>query len=299
MEPDLLRSRIAPTPSGFLHLGNGVNFAITWALVRAAGGVLRLRIDDADSGRARPEFVEDVFRQLDWLGIDWDEGPSGVEDFFRNHSQTLRRDRYRAVTDSLMERGLVYPCTCSRKEILDAFGHGIYPGRCRRGPVRPRPDFALRLLVEEDAVVRVGGESVPLARRMGDFVVWRKDGLPAYQLASLVDDIDHRMNLVVRGADLLDSTAAQLYLASRLDGEGAGFRRARFLHHSLVRGPGGGKLSKSRGSLTLTAMREAGTPPAAVWRRAARVLGLEAGITGGNDLVTACRARDFFMMTPQ
>ncbi len=289
--PGSIRSRIAPTPSGLLHLGNGVNFAVTWTLVRAAGGILRLRIDDADSGRTRPEFVEDVFRQLDWLGIDWDEGPSGVDDFFRNHSQLLRRGRYLEFLSALRRAGAVYPCSCSRREIRAAAANGLYPGTCRSGVRRGGP-FALRLRVADNAAVKVDGVAVPLARRMGDFVLWRKDDLPAYQLASLADDIDGGINLIVRGEDLVESSAAQLYLASLLGGEGAGFAAARFVHHPLVRGRDGEKLAKSKGSLTLAAMRAAGAAPAVVWGHAARFLGLAAEVADGPSLLAAWQSRE-------
>jgi len=287
-----VRSRIAPTPSGLLHIGNGVNFAITWTLVRAAGGTLKLRIDDADSGRTRPEFVEDIFRQLDWLGIDWDEGPSGVDDFFRNHSQLLRRGRYLELLSALRRAGAVYPCSCSRKEIRAVAASGVYPGICRRAPRRGDGPFALRVRVADSATVEVDGVAVPLARKMGDFVLWRKDDLPAYQLASLADDIDDRISLIVRGADLVESSAAQLYLATLLGESGAGFRAAVFHHHPLVLGNGGEKLSKSKGALTLAAMREGGASPARVWRLAASILGVDGeNASGPAQLLAAWREK--------
>jgi len=133
----MLRSRIAPTPSGFLHLGNAVNFVLTWLMVRKAGGTLRLRIDDADCLRAKPEYLEDIFCQLDWLGITWDEGPMGVDDFRGRFSQQLRLERYREFLAGLARAGHLYPCGCSRREMRNLAPDGIYPGFCREGAVAP------------------------------------------------------------------------------------------------------------------------------------------------------------------
>jgi glutamyl-tRNA synthetase len=112
-----LRTRIAPTPSGFLHAGNAVNFLITHELARAARGTLLLRIDDLDAERARPEYLDDIFRSLEWLGIDWDEGPTGPEDFLRNWSQRSRIERYSELLLGLRKGGHLYACECSRKAV--------------------------------------------------------------------------------------------------------------------------------------------------------------------------------------
>lgn len=268
----MLRSRLAPTPSGYLHLGNGVNFVIAWLMVREAGGVLKLRIDDADCSRSRPEYIEDIFSQLDWLGITWDEGPVGPDDFARNHSQRLRFDRYRQVLGGLRQAGHVYPCVCSRRGIRKSSPTGIYPGTCREGRVSARGDHALRLHVPKGSILIVDGVRVPLCEVMGDFVVWRKDGLPAYQLASLVDDMDDRISLIVRGSDLVESTAAQLFLADKVGC--AEFAEARFVHHPLVAGIGGQKLSKSDKALSLKEMRRQGAGPQVVYRAVADRLGV-------------------------
>lgn len=269
-----LRSRLAPTPSGYLHLGNAVNFLLTWLLVRRAGGVLKLRIDDADAGRSRPEYVADIFRQLEWLGLDWDEGPSGPDDFFARHSQLLRLERYREMLHELGRRTRLFPCACSRRQIGAQTGNGLYPGTCRATAFRPgRLGQPVRILVPEGCMVEVNGIRLDLAATLGDFILWRRDDLPAYQLASLTDDLDDRINLIVRGQDLLPSTAAQLFLADRL-GE-TGFGRALFHHHPLLTGSRGEKLSKSDQALSLHAMRQAGAIPAEVYRAAARHLGID------------------------
>jgi glutamyl-tRNA synthetase len=268
----IVRSRLAPTPSGFLHLGNAVNFLHTWLLVRKAGGALKLRIDDLDSNRCRPEYIEDIFRQLDWLGLDWDEGPSTPDDFARHHSQRLRLDRYREALELLRAGDCLFACTCSRKEILQHSPGGLYPGTCRQLNLRPVGPYAWRLRVEPGTSLEIGGVSRELALEMGDFVVWRRDGQPAYQLASLVDDRDDRTNLIVRGEDLRGSTAAQLYLAAQLSWHE--FAGSRFIHHPLLPAPDGRKLSKSDDALSLAALRERGASPLLAYRAVARQLGI-------------------------
>jgi len=281
-----IRSRLAPTPSGYLHLGNAVNFLRTWLLVRRAGGLLKLRIDDLDSNRCRPEFVEDIFRQLDWLGLDWDEGPSGPEDFHRCHSQRLRWERYREVVEGLRQGGEIFACTCSRKEIQQRSPGGLYPGTCRHLALQPTGSHALRLRVEPGSGLELGAQALDLSRALGDFVIWRRDDQPAYQLASLVDDLDDRINLLVRGEDLLISTAAQLYLAAKLGRPE--FARASFIHHPLLLGSAGRKLSKSDDALSLAALQARGATPILAYRETARQLRIDpAGITTLTDLLAA------------
>ena len=273
--PTPLRSRLAPTPSGYLHLGNAANFLITWLMAQQAGGTLKLRIDDADSDRTQPEYIEDIFRQLDWLGITWDEGPSGPEDFLRHHSQRLRQERYRAILDNLAAAAPLFPCTCSRKAIREQSATGLYSGTCRGRREPPASEHAIRIVVPAETVVMVNDEAVALGALMGDFVLWRRDNQPAYQLASLVDDLDDRITCIVRGADLLASTAAQLFLATALGDTGAPFRSIVFHHHPLVPGKGGQKLSKSDNALSLHAMREHGVAPALIYQATARLLDLD------------------------
>ncbi|MEW6594563.1 MAG: glutamate--tRNA ligase family protein [Thermodesulfobacteriota bacterium] len=287
-----LRSRLAPTPSGYLHLGNAVNFLLTWLMVRAAGGTLKLRIDDADSDRTRPEYIEDIFSQLDWLGITWDEGPSGPEDFLRRHSQRLRQERYRAVLAELASQASLFPCGCSRKTIREYSPTGLYPGTCRGRNEPPEGVYAIRIVIPPETVVQVGSKAVALGTLMGDFVLWRRDDQPAYQLASLVDDLDDCITCIVRGADLLASTAAQLHLAALLGPTGTPFRGIAFHHHPLIPGEGGRKLSKSDNALSLHAMREAGVTPALIYQATARVLNLNPySIETLSDLLAAFGAK--------
>jgi glutamyl/glutaminyl-tRNA synthetase len=272
-----LKTRLAPTPSGFLHIGNALSFALTWALARQQGGVLALRIDDLDNARFRQEYLQDIFDTLHFLGLDYDEGPRHPADFRLNYSQLHRLPLYHELLDRLAQQGLVYACPCSRTQIAAVSPEGLYPGTCRNKQLPlDTPGLAWRLRVPEGGVVAfqdlcLGEVEVPLGEVMPDFVIRRKDGVPAYQVASVVDDVRMGVNLVVRGQDLLSSTAAQLFLA-RLVGEEA-FTKVRFVHHPLVQEPSGGKLSKSHDSLSLFEMRKRGVKPAEVWGMLARLLG--------------------------
>lgn len=274
MGPDILptggRTRLAPTPSGFLHVGNAINFLITHRLAQQAGARLRLRIDDLDAGRMRPEYVADVFHSLQWLRMAWDDGPSTPEEHFAECSQELRLERYMGLIDRLRAVGHLYACTCSRRQLAE--------GKCDcRSMHRPfdAPDTAWRLHVPTGTTISVpvlGGAPVvvDLVEAMGDPVLRQRNGRPAYQIASLADDLDHGTTFIVRGADLLPSTACQLYLARLLGAES--FLHVRFLHHPLETDATGAKLSKSAGSTSLKAIREAGHSPDALVQRAELML---------------------------
>jgi glutamyl-tRNA synthetase len=251
---------------------------------RKAGGTLRLRIDDADCLRTRPEYLEDTFRQLDWLGITWDEGPTGVDDFHCRFSQQLKLERYREFLAQLGRLGHLYPCDCSRRMIRSLAPDGVYPGFCRKRSAEPGAKEAIRVRVPEGSIFRVEGQEVALCKAMGDFVLWRKEDLPAYQLVSLVDDLDDRINLIIRGRDLMTSTAAQLFLAG-LHGDNF-FAAGVFRHHPLLLGEDGRKLSKSDGALSLAALRAKGCSRMEVYQMVARQAGIEPdGIVTLEDLL--------------
>lgn len=234
----MLVTRIAPTPSGYLHAGNAVNFLLTAWLARQRRGRLLLRIDDMDATRVRAAYLEDVFRVVEWLGIGIDAGPSDVAEFSRDYSMAGRTDYYRAELDRLDW----YACDCSRRDL--ASGH-VQDCELRHLELREGLTAA-RVRVPRPCRVPVpGAGAVDVAAEMGDFVVWRRDGLAAYQLASVVEDRDLGVNALVRGEDLVASTAAQLFLAPSLGAEQ--FAQAEFRHHGLLAGPDGGKLSKSAG----------------------------------------------------
>jgi glutamyl/glutaminyl-tRNA synthetase len=249
-------SRIAPSPSGYLHIGNAVNFLLTSWSVREAGGKLLLRIDDMDSIRCRTEFVDDIFWMLDWLNIDIDEGPSSTAEFFREYSMRHKTDYYRSELLTLAEHGLsTYACTCSRRRIARDSNQTTYPGFCRNSSNPLETDHsALRIHVPCQTQIEVGSQHVRLDETMGDFVLWRKDGQPAYQLASVIEDRDLGVNLIVRGADLLESTAAQLFLAPALGAKE--FASGDFWHHKLVTDSAGHKLAKSAGVSSVRAIAQ-------------------------------------------
>jgi len=252
MDDNRIISRIAPTPSGYLHLGNALNFLIAWEFVRKNHGKLMLRIDDADSTRSRPLFIEDIFRTLEWLGIDWDLGPSGPDDFSANYSQHAQREKYFTAVQNL-ER--TYSCGCSRKIIRKTFGNTVYGGSCRAKNIPfVRGYTAKRIIV--DRPVENNGEVVDLGMAMGDFVLWTKDDTPAYQLVSLVEDEMLEVTHIFRGADLGTSTLAQKYLAQELGY--ASFLQAEIFHHELMYDPDGCKLAKSGGAASLKEIRESG-----------------------------------------
>jgi len=234
-----------------------------------------LRTDDLDAARAQDEYLEDIFASLRWLGLDWDAGPRDLADFKAAHSQQSRLDRYRAAVDILKGNGRAYACSCTRSQ-LRASGP-VYPGVCREaGHSFDAPDHAVRFRIPGGPVVmrdRDGGAtSLHPARDMGDFVVQRRDGEAAYQVASVVDDAAHGVNFVVRGLDLMPSTGAQLALAEALGLPE--FGAARFWHHPLVLDDTGSKLSKSRGAESLAALRERFDDPAPLFRWFAHALGL-------------------------
>ncbi|MEM6264903.1 MAG: glutamate--tRNA ligase family protein, partial [Bacteroidota bacterium] len=239
-------------------------------LVKRARGKLMLRIDDMDSQRIRPAYIEDMFRSLEWLGIEWEEGPTTPDEFEKHHSQHHRLDLYQGALDRLeKETDALFGCSLSRKEIKALSIDGRYPAA---GPLQQlplsSPDIAWRFKTAPDLPVKFhdhfrGNVSIDLFQEMRGFVIRRKDGLPAYQLTSLVDDLYFGINTIIRGEDLLPSTAAQLAIAKTLGRYT--FSQVGFYHHPLITDSSGQKLSKSAGSSSLKAMREAGIPVSKVY----------------------------------
>jgi glutamyl-tRNA synthetase len=288
-----VRGRFAPSPTGELHLGNARTALLAWLQARAEGGTFVMRVEDLDAGRVRPGVMEQQLAELRWLGLEWDEGPD-VGGPFAPYIQSQRTDRYAAALERLAEQGLIFACACSRKDIAAASSapHGPddegprYPGTCRQLPTDAfagRPT-ALRFRVPPDAVSfhdhLHGSLTFHPASEIGDFVVRRKDGVAAYQLAVVVDDATMHVTKVLRGADLLGSTARQILLYRAL-----GFAEPEWIHVPLLLGPDGERLSKRHGSVTLREAREAGVRPEAVVGWLASTCGLaEAG--------EACAARD-------
>jgi glutamyl/glutaminyl-tRNA synthetase len=248
--------RLAPTPSGQLHLGNALAFGAAWLSVRQQGGRLLLRVEDVDRGRARAEVEADQKEDLRWLGLDWDEETPPQRD--RDYGPWLER-----------LRDHVYRCTCTRRQVREA--GGVYPGTCRdAGHAGGAARFRLPAGEVRFVDRRFGPRAVdPTA--FGDPVLQRRDGVFAYNLAVVVDDLCDGVTEVVRGADLLDFTAVQIHLWRAL-----GATPPTWLHSPLVLGPDGHKLSKSHGSTEVRALRAAGWTAADVWRVVLPWLGLDA-----------------------
>ncbi|CAM3709561.1 Glutamyl-Q tRNA(Asp) synthetase [Pseudomonas reidholzensis] len=224
--------RFAPTPSGFLHFGSLVAALASWLDARAVGGRWLLRMEDTDPPREMPGARDAILHTLEGYGLEWD----GEVVY-----QSQRHDAYAEVVERLFRQGLAYACTCSRKQLEGC--NGIYPGACRNAG-HAREGAAIRLRVPELTYRfndRVQGEFAQhLGREVGDFIIQRRDGLYAYQLAVVLDDAWQGVTDIVRGADLLDNTPRQLYLQELL-----GFSQPRYLHIPLIIQPDGHKLGKS------------------------------------------------------
>lgn len=279
------RTRFAPAPTGFLHLGHVVNAIYVWGVARAHDGRVVLRIEDHDRSRCRPEYEQALLSDLDWLGFAPDEGTTAE---FRAGTSALRQSdndwRYAAAITALEIRGLVYPCRCSRGDIArfveDRPNEEMrYPGTCRDAAIPPDASMQRRVKLGPEHerffdLLRGPQEQVP-AEQCGDVLVRDRLGQWTYQFAVTVDDLDQKMDVVIRGEDLLESTGRQRALARLL-----GRRRPlHFMHHPLVRHPDGAKLSKSAGDSGVRELRAAGVTPAEVLGRAARLAGLQADDT--------------------
>lgn len=232
-----MKTRIAPTPSGYLHLGNAFNFILTAWAAQNLNLELQLRIDDADATRMRPEFLEDIFNTLDWLEIKIDSGPSGVDNFLKNYSQTLRKDKY---FKELLKLDEIYACDCTRAQIKKLSPDGPYPKICTNEAKKfDSLTHQLRLNVSDSELQSI----------MGDFVLWRKEDIPAYQWTSFIDDRDDKITHIYRGEDLLESTQAQRYISSLYKDDP--LSKIKYFHHPLLLGDNDKKLSKSQGSTSL------------------------------------------------
>lgn len=266
----MLKTRLAPTPSGFLHLGNLLVFVCSWRLARANHGSLLLRIDDLDVARKRAAYVEDIFESLHWLGIDWDEGPRDLSDFEQHWSQFHRLELANRILEALRQKNLLYSCSCSRAQ-LDWLTNTNHPHLCRhQNSFQTAAGHAWRIRLPENCCIsfndqQQGSCNINLNTVMPDFVVRRKDGLPAYQIASLADDLQFGINAIVRGSDLLQSTAAQLFLAEQLGIES--FKQTNWWHLPLVTDAFGNKLSKSNHARPVADLRRAGQQPEVLWAK--------------------------------
>lgn len=270
------RGRIAPSPTGLLHIGHACTFWTAYQRAVSHQGTLILRNEDLDPQRSKREFVDAFIKDLRWLGIQWTEGPD-VGGPFAPYSQSERRDVYLSVWQRLRDGGFIYPCTCSRKDLAqsvaaphdtphDTDEEPIYPGTCRARVSEAR-DYESpaganwRFRVPDDDIVvfndlKQGRQSYVAGRDFGDFAIWRRDDVPAYQLAVVADDEAMRVTEVVRGADLLKSTARQVLLIRAL-----GYRVPAYYHCDLLRDEHGQRLAKRHDALSLRALRQQGLAP--------------------------------------
>jgi glutamyl-tRNA synthetase len=259
-------SRLAPSPTGYLHLGNARSFLLAWLEVRSQGGRIILRIEDLDQARTVAGACDEIVRDLEWLGLDWDN------ELTPEYYQSNRGELYRAAIEKLRDQGFLYECFCSRKELRDIASaphgrEGVYDGRCRELSVEERErrrhlkSPALRFRVGDGEIVeftdRVAGyQREDAARTTGDFIIARADGVVSYQLAVVVDDIAMNITHVLRGDDLLASTPRQILLVQAL-----GATPPSYAHVPLLLGPDGERLSKRHGALSLAELRAAGRTP--------------------------------------
>lgn len=274
------RGRLAPSPTGHLHLGHARTFWIAAERARAANGTLVLRNDDLDSTRFRLDFVDAMLEDLRWLGFAWQEGPD-VGGPYAPYNQSERLPIYRAALEKLHAAGLIFPCTHSRRDVLEAAGaphegpggehdEPVYPPQFRPPRDAPLPplgekisvNWRLRVSDGEELIFRDGhfGEQRSVAGRdFGDFLVWRKDDVPSYQMACAVDDAAMEMTEVVRGADLIKSTFRQLLIFRAL-----GRTPPLFYHCPLMNDEHGVRLAKRHDALSLRTLRERGMKPESI-----------------------------------
>ena len=285
------RGRLAPSPTGYLHVGHARTFWTAWQRARDAGGALVMRMEDLDAERSKKIYADAALEDLRWLGIRWQEGPD-CGGPYAPYVQSKRKNLYLAAWRRLFKRGFLFPCRCSRKDLQGAIsaphervGQGadkeeplddepVYPGTCRHlqahSPQLPGPtnvtddspgNVNWRLRVPDGVGVEFEDENLGPQRFVagedfGDFIVWRRDGLPSYQLACVVDDAAMRITEVVRGADLLKSTARQILLNRAL-----GYNDPAWYHTRLVVDHNGRRLAKRHDSLSLRSLRQNGLTP--------------------------------------
>lgn len=258
------RGRVAPTPTGLMHLGHARTFLEAQRRAKETGGLLFLRIEDLDQARCRPEFVDALMEDLAWAGLEWES---------EILVQSQRLAYFRKVWSRLRDAGVIYPCDCSRKDVALAAtapheegGELIYPGTCRdKNWNFANEDVALKVnwrfrvpdgesIEFEDG--RLGRRAFEAGREFGDFLVWRKDGFPSYELAVVADDIAQQITEVVRGEDLLVSTARQLLLYRSL-----GESPPAFYHCPLILDTEGKRLAKRDRAMGLRELRKKGIAP--------------------------------------
>ena len=274
------RGRIAPSPTGYLHLGHARTFWIAQQRAETAGGTLILRNDDLDGPRCTAEFTAAALEDLRWFGLRWQEGPD-IGGPHAPYTQSERMPLYTEAFERLRADGFIYPCKCSRQDVLRAISaphegeeEPLYPGTCRPPQPEisqePRDEINWRFRVPDGETVSFhdgffDAQQMIAGRDFGDFLVWRKDDLPSYQLACAVDDALMRITEVVRGADLITSTFRQLLIFRAL-----GWTPPAFFHCELMNDSSGTRLAKRNDALSLRTLRAGGWTPeelrSAMWK---------------------------------
>ncbi|MEZ5990967.1 MAG: tRNA glutamyl-Q(34) synthetase GluQRS [Planctomycetota bacterium] len=280
--------RLAPTPSGYLHLGNARSFLLAWLWARHEDGRIIIRVEDIDRPRCKPELREGALEDLQWLGLDWDVGPH-AGDPVGEYDQQTRTELYRRYLKQLADIGLAYPCTCTRKDIEQASSapHGdegaVYPGTCRdrwesfeqaeaESGIKPAWRFKFEGGQTLFSLAKTGSDPLPHTvsfhdevqgevsidpSTLGDFVLWRRDDLPSYQLAVAVDDALMGVSQVLRGRDLLSSTARQLALYRALGLTAP----THWAHVPFLQDEQARRMAKRDGDLALVQLRDSGVTP--------------------------------------
>jgi glutamyl/glutaminyl-tRNA synthetase len=285
-EQSSYRGRLAPSPTGYLHIGHARTFFAASERARAAHGALVMRMEDLDPDRSRALYAEAAIEDLHWLGISWHEGPD-IGGPFAPYTQSQRHKVYLAAWQKLLEGGFIYPCRCSRKDLAAALSaphesanpdppddEPIYPGTCRAlhaadfrsspSPDQKIPAANWRFRAPDGEAIafddlNLGPQRFIAGTDFGDFIVMRRDGVASYQLACAVDDAAMRITEVVRGADLLKSTARQVLLNRAL-----GFTNPSWFHCGLVTDREGRRLAKRHDALSIRTLRERGSTPAEI-----------------------------------
>lgn len=269
------RTRYAPTPSGFLHLGNLYSFIVTATVAQRNKAKILLRIDDMDRARFRSDYLVDIFETLRFFGLPWDEGPVSADDFNANWSQHYRLPLYENALIELKDAGLLYACRCSRSAVQAS---GIQSGCANNCS-------SLAIPFDEEGVSwRIHTNEPFIPSSMRDWIIRKKDGQPSYQLCSVIDDQYFSVNLIVRGQDLEDSSIAQTILSAHLPGQP--LQTVRFTHHKLITKTDGSKLSKSAGDYSIVQMRKAGYDAPAILGALAKLLGVVHPIHHWTDLAS-------------
>jgi glutamyl-tRNA synthetase len=274
------RGRIAPSPTGYLHLGHARTFWCAFERAQERVGALIFRDEDLDPQRCRPEFARAMLEDLRWYGIDWQEGPD-LGGPFGPYTQSDRREFYLGAWSKLLRNGWIYPCSCSRKDVAQAASapndendEPVYPGTCRNQRLAAAAPSGVnwRFRVPDGEQVEfvdhhLGTQLFMAGREFGDFVVWRRDDVPAYQLAVVVDDAAMQVSEVVRGEDLLRSTARQILLQRAL-----GLPTPGYYHCALMTDHRGVRLAKRHDALSLRTLRDQGNSPECVREMAREII---------------------------